>query len=206
VSGAERREPASEYADDFLALAEIAEVFTQLVSAVTAAETTTMSLDQLVDLAVRCTPRARGAVVIALVDGVTRTLATSSRSGELLGRAVAATEQGPSIDVIEANDVVLSDDLTSDPRWPLLGEHLRGVAEITSAVSYRLYLGSRHRAALTFHSDWPHAFDNLALSTGAIFAAYASLTLSHELLYRQPVPPAEPAACTPRSALPSASL
>ena len=46
---------------------------------------------------------------------------------------------------------------------------------IRSIVAYRLYLSSRHRAALCFHSDSPYAFDQIAISTGAIFAAFQRL-------------------------------
>src|SRR4029079_57595 len=43
-----------------------------------------------------------------------------------------------------------------------------------SIVGYRLYLAPGVRAALTFYSDWPHAFDELAIACGSIFAAYCS--------------------------------
>lgn len=43
-----------------------------------------------------------------------------------------------------------------------------------STVVYRLYLAPRLRAALVLYSDWPHAFDELAIATGSIFAAYCS--------------------------------
>jgi hypothetical protein len=44
-------------------------------------------------------------------------------------------------------------------------------------INYRLYLGRHRRAALSFYSTWPHAFDDVAAAIGAIFAAYCSLTL-----------------------------
>jgi hypothetical protein len=181
---------SDEYADDFLALAEIAEVFTQLVAALTTGHVTAVSVERIVDLAARCMPRAQGAVLIGYVDDQLRTLSASSPIGEVITRAVAHAGQGPALDVIEANDVVVSDDVSADPRWPLLGDRLVGHAEVMSVVSYRLYLGSRHRAALSFYSNWPNGFDNLAISTGAVFAAYASLALSHDLIYGEPVPPA----------------
>jgi hypothetical protein len=58
---------------------------------------------------------------------------------------------------------------------------------VPSIVAYRLYLSSRHRAALCFYSDWPYAFNQIAISTGAIFAAYTSLTTGHALIIREPV-------------------
>ena len=41
-------------------------------------------------------------------------------------------------------------------------------------MGYRLYVAPGVRAALTFYSDWPHAFDELAIACGSIFAAYCS--------------------------------
>ncbi len=49
-------------------------------------------------------------------------------------------------------------------------------------ISYRLYLGRHHRAALTFYSIWPHGFDDVAAAVGAIFAAYCSLALITQVL------------------------
>lgn len=42
---------------------------------------------------------------------------------------------------------------------------------------------------MTFYSNWPHAFDDLGIATGAIFAAYGSLALTSELVLREPVRP-----------------
>lgn len=67
----------------------------------------------------------------------------------------------------------------------MFGARVTTATSIRSIVSYRLYLSSEQRAALTFHSDWPYAFDDVA--TGAIFAAYGSLTLTSELVLSEPV-------------------
>ena len=50
------------------------------------------------------------------------------------------------------------------------------------------YLSSRH-CALNCYSDWPFAFDQIAISTGAIFAAYTSLSAGQELVLREPLGP-----------------
>ena len=58
---------------------------------------------------------------------------------------------------------------------------------VRSLASYRLYFGRQHRGALTFCSDWPNAFDDLAVAVGAIFAAYCSLSLLAHLLNEESV-------------------
>lgn len=97
------------------------------------------------------------------------------------------TQQGPALDVLDADDLVVSGDLGDDPRWPAFGARVIDRTGIRSIVSYRLYLSSNHRAALTFYSDWPYAFDDVAIATGAIFAAYGSLTLGSELVLSEHV-------------------
>jgi hypothetical protein len=89
--------------------------------------------------------------------------------------------------VIGINDFIVSGDLTGDLRWPTFGQRTVEETGMLSVLSYRLYLSARHRAALSFYSDWPHAFDQVAISTGAIFAAYASLAASHGLVLGEPV-------------------
>jgi ANTAR domain len=89
--------------------------------------------------------------------------------------------------VLDTNDLVVSNDLAVDPRWPEFGSRVVDELGIRSVVSYRLYLSRRHRTALSFYSDWPHAFDDLDIATGAIFAAYCSLALHSRLVLDEPV-------------------
>src|SRR5689334_5687083 len=92
-----------------------------------------------------------------------------------------------SLDVLDTNDLVVSNDLAVDPRWPEFGSRVVDGLGIRSVVSYRLYLSRRHRAALSFYSDWPHAFDDLDIATRAIFAGYCSLALHSRLVLDEPV-------------------
>jgi hypothetical protein len=175
-----------EHAEDFRALAELAEVFTDLVAALQCGGRSELSPSGVVDLAIRCMPRAQHAAITAHVDGALRVVAASSAVPAQIDGIRAETGEGPAFDLVEANDLVVTDDLVADPRWPGFSRRTVEETGVRSIVAYRLYLSSRHRAALCFYSDWPYAFDEIAISTGAIFAAYTSLTAAQELVLGEP--------------------
>jgi hypothetical protein len=179
-----------EFGDDFRALTELAEDFTQLVAGFEDGDHPRVDLQRVVELAMRCMPRGQYAAVVAGTDGLLHTFAASSPVHATIDRIRETVGNDPASDAIEANDVVVSDYLPDDPRWPVFGPRVADATGFTSVVTYRLYLGAGHRAALCFYSDWSQAFDDLAIATGSIFAAYASLALVHEVLIGEPVPPA----------------
>jgi len=172
--------PEEEFADDFHALAELAEAFLELVSHLSEHGSTAITAEQVVRFAARCMPHAHAVAVGMQTDGA---LCTVASTGDQVAATVdvirAETEQGPSLDVIETSDVVISNDLAADGRWPGFGRRAHREAGVAALATYRLYLGASARGSLTFYSEWSHAFDELAIAIGAIFAAYASLVLSH---------------------------
>jgi ANTAR domain/GAF domain len=171
---------------DFTALAELAEAFTTLVEALLERQDgPAMPPARIVELAVRCVPSGRHAALVISENGDgSRSLAATSDVPAHVDAFRAEVGQGPALDVLDTNDLVVSNDLAVDPRWPLFGPGVVDRLGIRSAVAYRLYLAPRLRAALVFYSDWPHAFDDLAIATGSIFASYCSLAVITEHLLR----------------------
>src|SRR5919202_1078949 len=165
----------SEHAEDFRALAELADVFTDLVSALRCGEASSLSPSRVVELGLRCMPRAQHAAITGHVDGRLQDVAASSRLPAQIDRIRGETGEGPAFD------------LAGDPRWPCFSARTVEETGVRSIVAYRLYFSSRHRAALCFYSDWPYAFDEIVISTGAIFAAYTSLSAGQELVVGEPV-------------------
>jgi len=179
----------SDRSDDFAAMARLAESFTGLVDAFTERRQMPLRAADLVTHADRVMPRAEHASLTVRQGGEARTIAatgpTATRLDEI--RAEIQPHEGPVLDVLEGNDVVVSGDLGSDPRWPEFGDRVLSELQIRSLVSYRLYLAPDHRAALTFLSSWPYAFDQVAVAIGAIFAAYCSLSLLGEQVFGEQV-------------------
>jgi hypothetical protein len=178
-----------EYADDFTALAELAEAFTMLVAAMHGGDPAVLTADRVVAMARPCMPRAQHAALIIRDGDRVDTAAHTHPITRTIDSIRADTGEGPGLDALETNDIVISGDLESDPRWPKYGAKVTAETSIRSIAAYRLYLSSRHRAALMFYSDWPDAFDDLAIATGAIFAAYCSLTVTNNLLFEEPIRP-----------------
>lgn len=173
-----------EGAGGFAALAELAEVFAALVEALAGDDPlANLSPRRILELAATCVPEGHDAALTTRSGDRTEVLAVTSELPERIARIRAETGQGPTLDVLDTNDLVVSNDLADEPRWPLFGGRVVDATGVRSILSYRLYLGPRHRSALSFYSNWPYAYDNLAITTGAIFAAYCSLvTFSHMVL------------------------
>jgi hypothetical protein len=159
------------------ALAELAAAFTGLVQVLLDGGQAPLSPQRIVDIAARVMPSCRHAAVVVIEADRPRTLASTDAVPEHVDAVQFDAGQGPSLDVLVTDDYVRVDDLADDPRWPQFSSRALEVANVRSMINYRLYLGRRRRAALSFYSTWPHAFDDLAAAIGAIFAAYCSLTL-----------------------------
>jgi hypothetical protein len=170
VEDEERAEIAS-------ALAELGAAFTGLVEVLLDGGQAQLSPQRIVDIAARVMPGCRHAAVVVIEADRPRTLASTDAVPDHVDAVQFDAGEGPSLDVLVTDDYVRVDDLADDPRWPKFGSRAVEAANVRSMINYRLYLGRHRRAALSFYSTWPHAFDEVAAAIGAIFAAYCSLTL-----------------------------
>ena len=159
------------------ALAKLAAAFTGLVEVLLDGGHAQLSPQRIVDIAARVMPGCRHAAVVVIEADRPRTLASTDAVPDHVDAVQFDAGQGPSLDVLVTDDYVRVDDLADDPRWPQFGSRAVEAANVRSMINYRLYLGRHRRAALSFYSTWPHAFDEVAAAIGAIFAAYCSLTL-----------------------------
>jgi hypothetical protein len=175
-----RVDGADDRCEDFRAVAELAEAFRAMVQLLTERDPVGLDVQALVEFAHSAMPRAQHTGLLLLARGEARTVAASSDVPERLDRLRAEIGEGPALDVLETNDMVISGDVASDPRWPSFGPRALQELDVRSIACYRLHLGPDHRAALVFVSDWPYAFDELTGAIGAIFAAYCSLMLFTE--------------------------
>ena len=173
--------------ESFAPLVELAEAFGALVQAMHDGDIARMDAQRILRHAAAAMPAARYADLSVVQDGRTRSIAHTSDLPETVHAIRLATGQGPSLDVLDTNDLVLTNDLVGDPRWPEFAARLVERSNIRSIASYRLYLSRGHKAALSFYSDWPHAFDDIAIATGAIYAAYCSLALLSEVVLAESV-------------------
>jgi hypothetical protein len=172
---------------DFSAVTELAEAFTALVDALTTGDgLPALGAERIVALAAACV-RCRDVALTVAEGDRGRLLAATSDLPQQVARIRAELGEGPVLDIVDTNDLVITNDLATDLRWPQFSERVLGQLGIHSIVGYRLYLAPDVRAALTFYSDWPHAFDDLAIATGSIFAPYCSLVVFSETVLWTPL-------------------
>lgn len=168
---------AEERAEVGGALGELAAAFTGLVEVLLDGGQAQLTPTRIVEVAARVMPGCRHAAVALVEHDRPRTVASTDALPEHVDAIQFDSGEGPSLDVLVTDDYIHVNDLGSDTRWSQFGRRAVEVGGIRSMVSYRLYLGRHRRAALSFYSTWPHAFDDVAAAIGTIFAAYCSLAL-----------------------------
>lgn len=109
--------------------------------------------------------------------GQLQTLAATGDIPGILDKLQFHTDQGPCLQALRNSDIVLAEDLSSDQQWPDFAAQAVKTTPVRSMLSYRLFLTEHDRGALNFYSSRPGAFNGTTIGLGAIFAAYASLTL-----------------------------
>ncbi len=166
----------------FASIAELGEMFASLVQKIHSGDPVRFTAARIVETAARCMPASKGAELMMLEAGQPRSIASVGAFPAGVQLARRDTGEGPSLDVLDANDLVITGDVVTDERWPDFAREMNRKTTIRSIASYRLYLGPNHKAALTFYSDWPYAFDSADTAIGAIFAAYCSLALLADIL------------------------
>jgi hypothetical protein len=158
-------------------LGELAAAFNTLVQALLDDGHAELTPQRIVDLAARVMPGCQHASVVVIEQDRPQTLANTDAVPDHVDAVQFDVREGPSWEVLVTDDYVRADNLANDPRWPQFGSRAVQVGGIRSMLSYRLYLGRHRRAALSFYSTWPYAFDDTTAAIGTIFAAYCSLAL-----------------------------
>lgn len=87
----------------------------------------------------------------------------------------ATAGQGPCFDALDHDVPAIGDDLATDARWPAYGPRIVDDTGMRSAMSYRIRLPDTRPGVLTFYSDWPYGFDDLAVTAAGLFAAFCTL-------------------------------
>jgi serine phosphatase RsbU (regulator of sigma subunit) len=85
--------------------------------------------------------------------------------------------EGPWLDAIRHDEVLQSDDLRTEDRWPRFSSRVAAETGILSMVSFRLFVQDDILGALNLYSSTPGAFDADSRRIGAVFAAHAAVAL-----------------------------
>jgi len=160
------------------ALATLADQFGQLALQLADGVDQPLTQQRLVEFAVRGVPGAEHASMTMVEQN--RPPRTTAGSDELPYRwdeLQYSHGEGPCLDAIITNGVVVVPDLRTDDRWPRFTRAIVAQTPARSILSYRLFLTERARAGLNLYATRPGVFTDLSVATGAVFAAYASMAL-----------------------------
>lgn len=155
----------------------VAELFTALARKLDAAADLSEVLHRTVTAAARNVPGAEHAGITVLTRKSAESPATTDELVRLLDQAQYATQQGPCLTAAaDQADVVVVDDLQTDPRWPLFAAQVAAFG-IASILSYRLFTSEDTIGALNIYASAPHSFDAESVRWGRMLAAHAALAM-----------------------------
>jgi GAF domain-containing protein len=86
--------------------------------------------------------------------------------------------EGPCYDALHMHEIVHSDDLATDRRWPRWGPLVAKEVGVVSIVSYRLYTTRDTLGAMNLYSLKPKAFDDDDINNGQALAAHVGVALA----------------------------
>lgn len=134
------------------------------------------TISEILRTAIRLIPGATVGCVTTVSKGERTVVASTDPVAEELCRLQYELDEGPIPTEVRHFDVVVSDDLTSEPRWPefavlAVGEGFKSLA------AFQLYSNADDLGALVFYSDEPGAFDADAVEIGEALAAHAAIAM-----------------------------
>jgi GAF domain-containing protein len=89
------------------------------------------------------------------------------------------TNEGPCLQALELHHVFRSDELATDPRWPVFGREAAATTEVVSMMSHRLFLEDANTiGALNLYSPRPAAFSELELTALDDLATHCAIALA----------------------------
>lgn len=146
-----------------------------------AAPTVDSTLERAVDLCMEALPSCDVAGISVLDSSGVRTLAASNELLRRIDDLQFDLRQGPCYDALRNHEVVTSQDLGTDDRWPLWGSRMADEVGVHSALSLRLFTSSDTLGALNLYARQPGAFGQEDVLEGQILAAHAAALVASSI-------------------------
>ncbi len=138
--------------------------------------------DKVVSLAAQVIPNAQAcAITLLRPEHPPKTLAATADLARRVDRLQYEVRQGPCLDASIADDMVYTDDLIAETRWPAFTDRCVRETGVRSMCGVRLALSNRDRAAMNLYSQRTAAFDDLDVSVAAMLAPLAALATEQVL-------------------------
>lgn len=158
---------------------ELAGTFAELARALLAEPTLDATLQKIVSRAVGTINGCESAGISLIEKRKITTAASSNDTPEQVDAIQYETDQGPCLEAIRDHEVLCTDDLAGDERWPDFASRAANETGVRSMLSFRLFAESDTMGALNLYSKVPGAFDHDAEVIGGVFAAHAAVAMSN---------------------------
>lgn len=161
---------------------EIIEHLNELHGLLVSEETLQSTLQRVVELA-RATIDGCDAAGVSLIENSEVSTAAATDEFTLrIDRDQYKTREGPCLQALSTQEVVIVDDVASDPRWPSFAKEASGHG-VASVLSLPLGVQDRPMGALNLYSKTNGSFGDDSESLGMLFATQASVAISNAHLY-----------------------
>ena len=134
--------------------------------------------DDVVEFAARAVPNTiEAGLTLIRRDGRPTTLAATAALAEQVDSLEYDTGEGPCLEAIEEDDLIVANDLANDPRWPEFSARAIAETPIRSMMGARVFLGPDERGALNFYAPEVSAFTQYDVGVAGMLSIISSTAL-----------------------------
>jgi GAF domain-containing protein len=156
---------------------QLAEVFAEISRVLLAEPDVQSTLDKMCELLVDTVEGCNHAVVTVVRNHHLESPAASDDVGPAVDAIQLEVDEGPCVEAIREHEIVLTDDLATESRWPRFSRRAVETTGIRSMLAFRMFVAADTLGSLNLYSKQARAFTDESLAVGTIFAAHASLAL-----------------------------
>ena len=156
---------------------QLAETFAEISRVLLGEPDVQRTLDRMCVLMVETIDGCDHAVVTLVTDHHLESPASSDEVGPAVDTIQLEVDDGPCVEAIRDHHTVLTEDLTTETRWPLFSRRAVDATGVRSMLSFRMFVAGDTLGSLNLYSKRPQAFSEDSLGVGTIFAAHASVAL-----------------------------
>jgi transcriptional regulator with GAF, ATPase, and Fis domain len=157
-------------------LVEIVAALKEITARITSATAIPEAVTDLLKVTTDVLPRHVQCGMTLVSEGEPATFASTSLPMEVVDETHHAGGDGPCMEAIRSRDVVLSEDLADEPRWPAWTRLARRRG-VHSVMSYPFDVDPLTLGALNLYGEAPHAFAADVPIVAMLVADHASLLL-----------------------------
>jgi GAF domain-containing protein len=157
-------------------LVEIVAALKEITARISSATSLSAAIDDLVKVAVDILPADIQCGVTLVSQGGPATFASSAVPAELLDEGRYARGDGPCMEAVRTRDIVLSQDLADEPRWPTWTVAARA-SGVCGVLAYPFDVEPAILGALNLYAARPRAFSGDVPILAMLVADHASLLL-----------------------------